>query len=301
MNTRTHQPLTLALAVIIACAIVLSLAPAAAAQDQTAPVPPRHRRAQALGQQPGTDAAPAGRHGFPRGPGFGFLGSEMRFGDKTVTGAPFSAQVETESTQTLADGTHSSHKGTGAIYRDSQGRTRREMAPGFFGRFGSTQDPPQMVFISDPVASAHYVLDSRNLTARKMTPPAPRAPQGTEEVQKLHRQSQFDVKTESLGSQTIEGVVAQGTRSVITIPAGTYGNDNAMQIISERWDSAELQTTVLSKHSDPWMGEHTYRLTHITRDEPAQSLFEVPANYTVQEGGFGPGGRGRGPRRPNQN
>jgi hypothetical protein len=35
------------------------------------------------------------------------------------------------------------------------------------------------------------------------------------------------------------------------------------------------------------MGETTYRLTNIDRSEPDPSLFQVPADYTVKEGGFG--------------
>jgi hypothetical protein len=303
MTTKNHQPFASAVAVLMAGVMLLSLSLVTFAQDSTAPVKQRHRFAQAQSEQAATDGTTAGsprvRHGF----GPEFFASEMRFGDKTVTGVPFSAQVETESTQTLADGTKSTHKSTGAIYRDSQGRMRREMAPGFMGHFGNpNQDPPQMVFISDPVAGAHYMLDARNQTAHKMTPPVRNAPDGAMSAQRIHPpSSQFDVKTESLGSQTIEGVVAEGTRSTITIPAGRFGNQEPVQIVSERWDSAELQTTVMSKHTDPRMGEHIYRLTNINRQEPASSLFEVPSNYTVQEGGFRRGPRGARPPIQNQN
>src|SRR5215469_8145546 len=63
-----------------------------------------------------------------RGQAFDFSGWEVeyRFGDKPVKGAAFSAQIVTEDSRTLANGVHISHKWTGAIYRDSEGRTRRE-------------------------------------------------------------------------------------------------------------------------------------------------------------------------------
>jgi hypothetical protein len=54
--------------------------------------------------------------------------------------------------------------------------------------------------------------------------------------------------------------------------------------VNERWYSQELQTVVLTKNSDPRMGETTYRLTNINRSEPDPSLFQVPADYTVDEG-----------------
>ena len=92
-----------------------------------------------------------------------------------------------------------------------------------------------------------------------------------------------NVKTESLGKQTIEGVSADGTRSIRTIPAGEIGNEQPINIVSESWYSAELQTVVMSRHSDPRFGESSYRLTNINRTEPAASLFQVPSDYTVKE------------------
>jgi hypothetical protein len=71
----------------------------------------------------------------------------------------------------------------------------------------------------------------------------------------------------------------------MTIPAGQVGNELPIQVVSESWFSAELQAVVLSKHSDPRMGETTYRLIGINRSEQARSLFEVPADYKIEEGG----------------
>lgn len=91
-------------------------------------------------------------------------------------------------------------------------------------------------------------------------------------------------KKEELGKQIIEGVEATGTRTTITIPAGEIGNERAIEIVSERWYSPELQLVVMTRHSDPRMGETTYKLTNINRTEPAKALFEVPADYTIKSG-----------------
>ena len=40
---------------------------------------------------------------------------------------------------------------------------------------------------------------------------------------------------------------------------------------------------VLTKHSDPRIGETMYRLTGIVRAEPARSLFDLPPDYTLKE------------------
>jgi hypothetical protein len=91
-----------------------------------------------------------------------------------------------------------------------------------------------------------------------------------------------DVVKEDLGEQTVEGVLAKGTRTTTTIPAGAVDNEQPIRIVSEEWFSTELQVLVLTKHSDPRVGETTYRLTNISRTEPAKSLFELPAGYTVK-------------------
>lgn len=238
---------------------------------------------------------PPPRHGPPgpglqgdRGPrpgperlypgGLDFISSEMRFDDKVVKGAPYSAQAMLESTQTLADGTRITRKSTVSIYRDTEGRTRREQTMDAIGPFSVAGDAPRIVSINDPVAGSNYFLDVRNKTARKM--PGRRGPPMS------HHQppGSSESKTESLGKQTIEGVEAEGTRSTVTIPAGQIGNDRAIEIVSERWYSVELQAVVLSKHKDPRMGETVYRLTNINRSEPSRSLFEVPTDYKVEDG-----------------
>jgi hypothetical protein len=90
------------------------------------------------------------------------------------------------------------------------------------------------------------------------------------------------VKT-SLGTQTIEGVQAEGTKLTITIPAGQIGNEQPIITESESWYSPDLQAVVMSKTSDPRMGVTTYTLTNINRSEPDSSLFQVPSDYTIQE------------------
>ncbi len=94
-----------------------------------------------------------------------------------------------------------------------------------------------------------------------------------------------NAKTTQLDKQTIEGIECEGTRIVETIPAGQVGNEQPIEIVIERWFSPELQLTVLTKHSDPRMGETTVRMTNLLRSEPDQYLFKVPSDYTIKDGG----------------
>src|SRR5208282_4414639 len=64
---------------------------------------------------------------------------------------PYSAEEATETTQTLADGTHITQKNLVKVYQDSQGRTRHESFRSPRGTEGQ-EDLPVMVNIFDPVA-----------------------------------------------------------------------------------------------------------------------------------------------------
>ncbi len=101
----------------------------------------------------------------------------------------------------------------------------------------------------------------------------------------LATDEQSEANTESLGSQTMEGVVVNGVRTIHTIPAGQIGNDGPISIVTEVWTSTDLKTIISSKRNDPRMGEQTFRLTNIVRAEPDPSLFTVPADFKIVDGG----------------
>jgi hypothetical protein len=110
-----------------------------------------------------------------------------------------------------------------------------------------------------------------------ITKPLPAA--SSDEVPETEMSSE-NSRTESLGKDVIEGLLADGTRTTILIPPGSIGNDEALEIVHERWYSPELQTILLSKHRDPRWGETVYRLRNIDRSAPDHSLFSLPATAT---------------------
>ena len=235
------------------------------------------------------------------GQSFRFVSSEMRFGGKTVKGAPFTATSETMMTRTLGNGSKIENKSTATISRDSEGRTRREQSLQSISSFAPSGEAPKLAFINDPVAGKNYVLDLNHKTFDQRP-----AHKGGEPPVKPEAPQSSKAKTESLGKQNIEGIVADGTRSTISIPAGEIGNDQVLEIVTERWYSSELQEVILSKRNDPLQGNHTYRLTNIVRGEPAPALFQPPTDFTANEGrGFGgsprPMDRGKGEwKKPNE-
>ena len=73
----------------------------------------------------GVQAQPQGRGGPPN---WRFLGAEAGRPGAVVKGAPFSADVTTETTMVLQDGNHIRQTSSLRLYRDSDGRTRREQS-----------------------------------------------------------------------------------------------------------------------------------------------------------------------------
>ncbi len=285
--------------------------------------------------------------------------------ERTVKSAPYSAEAISTTVQQMADGTKVTRTTTSRIYRDSEGRYRREDMPKEMGVGGAVIEVPESISITDPIAGFRYQLNSKKniavqsairpggagggggsfgavgsgtsvntgiregnptirtettggaggggvMMARSTAPasgdagagggggsvrmvqaPAPAAggaggaiitrsegPAGGA-MGPMAGGAKRDVKTESLGTKTIEGVEVEGTRTTTTIPAGSMGNDHPIETVYERWFSKELGVTVLSRSTNPSFGEQTYRMTKISRDNPPISLFSPPADYTI--------------------
>jgi hypothetical protein len=243
------------------------------------------------------------RAGFVPMMGFddvGFMGFAHGLGGKTVTGAPFSATFSSQSTQVLADGNRIQNSTIGTVARDSQGRTHRDMTLPAIGAFAASgQAAPHVVFINDPVAGVHYVLHPDKKSANKRTFSPNGKGGGASNLDGAGwKQHQKEVVTTSLGTQMINGISAEGTRYTRTIPAGEMGNEKAITIVKEKWYSSELQMVVMTKRNDPFRGDTVSQLTNIQRQEPAATMFQVPADYSVQEGGPRHGGGTRRSQQP---
>jgi hypothetical protein len=95
-----------------------------------------------------------------------------------VRDAPYSATAVTTTSQQLADGTRIERTVTAKVFRDSEGRIRREQTVLGLASLSSTSDALRVVTISDPVAGVVYTLDESTRTARQRRPltfvPAPR-------------------------------------------------------------------------------------------------------------------------------
>jgi hypothetical protein len=238
----------------------------------------------ALGQDPGSAAPPkagqpANRPGMwtlRPGDTMRFLSAEMAYTGVAVRGKPFSAEFAVETTQVLGDGNRITHKITARLYRDKEGRTRRDSQLARLGPWSAGANGPiELSFLQDPVAGVGYTLNPRAKTANKYE--LKRAPAELP-VQRSLSKGPFGAQRSSLGTRVIEGTEAAGIRDSLTIPAGRMGNEKPIELSYERWYSQELQLLVLSRYSDPRFGETAYRVVNLRREEPAPSLFGVPSD-----------------------
>jgi hypothetical protein len=257
----------------------------------------------ALAQDASPDSAPPpppGGHGPMHGPGFGggpfgermeLLGIGGMHG-KVVTGAPFSAAAAAETKQTLSDGTTITRTIQTNLFRDAQGRVRREVTMPAGGPLAASGAPRTFVMIQDPVAGAGYMLDPSKKVAHKMPQRGHGGPNGASSDADAkqnwkHDNNNASINKEALGTRTINGVAAAGTRYTRTIPAGQIGNDKPLTIVKEEWYSPDLQIMVQIKHTDPFTGDTTYTVNNIQRTAPNTALFSLPSDYTVSDAPIG--------------
>jgi hypothetical protein len=213
----------------------------------------------------------------------GVKGFAAGFNDKVVTGTPYSATISTQTSQTLPDGNQIQRTTTGTVARDSQGRTRRDMTLKSIGPWAASGNAaPHFVLINDVVAGTSYALQPELKTAQEL--PQRSGRKNSNGAPPSAREDRNNVVSTPLGSQTISGLVVEGTRYTRTIPAGAIGNEKPIVITTERWYSSDLQTVVMTRRSDPRTGETVFTLSNIQRAEPDASLFQVPTNFTVTQG-----------------
>jgi len=209
-----------------------------------------------------------------------------------LPGAPFSADQVTITTRTQADGKTAELRESRRVYRDSAGRLWQDITP----RAGAPPDmEPVIIMITDPVERVIYALETPTRAAHRILLPKP--PDGGEAMGfgygipfpagQARPKGKPDFKSESLGTQTMQGIEVQGSRTTTTWPAEAQGGGQDLVSVNEMWISRELGMAVLIKRSDSRLGTTTQQLENIQRKEPDASLFMVPADFHVEDMGFG--------------
>jgi hypothetical protein len=219
----------------------------------------------------------------------------VSLGTQGKTDAPYSGTLKTSFEQKLPDGNavHGFHKVHQA--RDSKGRTMNEMAMGCAR--GEDGQPKQAlsVTVADPTTSTIMYWQVGDFMPKiahvhRMSIPNHKQPTAEEAAEQTKRsqiaaktQRHDEVRVENLGSKTVAGVLAEGMRTVRTIPAGEEGNDLPLEVINEQWTSKELGLTVILVDDDPRRGRTTVEFEDLSLGEPDPAVFAAPAGYKVVE------------------
>jgi hypothetical protein len=200
---------------------------------------------------------------------------------------PYTAEYAISIVQTLANGNTITRDDTEVKALDSQGR---EMTATTTTRLSKDHTLVTNVYVIDPVARTITRWNSLEKRATVRTIGGAQVMHGcptSASATQVHGPARtFDSKptVENLGTESIQGLEAKGTRTTTTIPAGTIGNEAPLVNTFERWTAlaVDLSRLVVREISDDGRGsKQTKELTSIEQSEPDPSVFQPPAGYEI--------------------
>ena len=237
----------------------------------------------------------------------------QEFTHTLVKNVPVSGTVVIQTEQRSGDGENTVKVTSGRVYRDSDGRTRYDELGEMKGPDESVVEAVLKTTINDPAAGVSFIIDPKANTARRkpffaqsepgaevrslpavsaatkqgssnsQILPLPNTIDMSQGLKSANSTSSGNAKRESLGQRHIEGTVTDGTRIVMTVPAGKMNNEKPIEIGCERWYSPTLKTWILIECSDSRSGKSSYRLTQIKTDPPPANLFKLPNDTKIRE------------------
>lgn len=195
-------------------------------------------------------------------------------------GLPFSGTDNIVWTRTAADGGSTTLYISSKIVRDSQGRLYREHH--HFAPAESDQVKTMYEFyILDAVARTRTACEvSTHLCT--ITHYEPHYFARVQTAGPFDNNRRF-LSRDSLGTKTIGGLTATGTKENIAVSPGTVGNDREVVYSREFWYSPDLKTNLAVKRIDPHNGTQDINLSIDSRAEPDPAIFAVPTGYTVKD------------------
>ncbi len=204
-----------------------------------------------------------------------------------LEGAPFVAQVDTEWSHLLADGTWATIKNHRLVARDTAGRIFQERRA-----FTPTGDVQQTriteLDYEDPVRQLLTVCEPLRRTCHEQDyqrRPITAMPAGTTGLKICGCASApgggINIQEDVLGQQTIESLNAIGSREITTLPAEMFGNKTPQPVVKEFWYSPQLGINLVTRRFDPRSGAENFVVSQVSLAQPDPKLFEPPADYAI--------------------
>ena len=91
---------------------------------------------------------------------------------------------------------------------------------------------------------------------------------------------------EKLPGQMVNGIDAEGSRTTcVRLGPANNGSRSNVSDVQETWVSPELKIVVRSKFTSTYPGSSATitEMVRLDRNEPDPALFEIPADYAVEE------------------
>ena len=188
----------------------------------------------------------------------------------SLPNAAFTATLNTEWVRFLADGTRITLRNHRLIARDKSGRIfqeRRLLVP----EGGEQHSVITQTEISDPNAKEQYICAPRERVCQ---------------LEVFHALSPIGSAAgrppeAALGTKSIAGVEAVGTRETKMIPMGTIGNSSPIRTTMEYWYSQRLGFNALSIREDPRFGTQKFELSDVVMADPDPNLFAPPEGSQI--------------------
>lgn len=212
-----------------------------------------------------------------------------------VSDHPYRADVKATWSLALADGQVLTAEVTGTISRDQLGNVREEASLMRTG-LDVVTNPSTSVNVYTVKNSTESMWHSGSTTALTIS--------FDRDVLDKHARSLFESfaipkdiqrlrmnfpsssvhraehRTESLGTKSIGGMQAEGTRFAEIIPADALGSKQAVVTTRDIWISPDLEAIVMIQNTDPLTGTFTLQVSNVTVGPQNESLFQIPQGYT---------------------
>jgi len=203
----------------------------------------------------------------------------------TAAKTPYTAEYKIVQVQTLVGGNTITRESTEVTAVDSQGRRMTSATT-----TASENKTPRTEFsVFDPVARTitRWSSPGKRATVRQVGAGHGCSATAEDEPRPSHsltRAPHERPTVENLGTASIQGVEARGTRTTMTIPAGEVGNEAPLVRTSEVWSALTVGLKGLLVREivdDPRSGKWNHELTSINQSDPDPSVFQPPDGYEI--------------------